>query len=181
MTAKHLTRKMKDGTVFEVHPCVDASMNFTTELWRDEIKKAMKKMSSDSIWQRFSRGVSELSEQQLNYLTDIDGKNKVAWCAVIFDNDDMKGIGLSRYIRLDEEQRVAEFAITIIDEFQHQGVGKVLLEQLIESAKENGLELLRGYILPSNKVMLGLCREKHATCQQEDNYIKAEISLITNS
>lgn len=181
MTERHLTRKMKDGTTFEVHPCVDASMNFTTELWRDEIKKAMKQMSPNSIYQRFSAGINELSEQQLDYLTSIDGKNKVAWCAVIFENKAMKAVGLSRYIRLNEEKHVAEFAITVIDEFQQQGVGKVLLDQLIESAKDNGLQLLRGYILPSNKVMLALCRQHHATFQVEDNHIRAEIALNTKT
>ena len=177
MTEKHLKIRMKDGNFFEIHPCIDASLNFTSERWRQEIKKAMKNLSPQSLWQRFATGVNELSEEQLDYLTDIDGKNRVAWCAVIFNDDDMTGVGLSRYIRLHEEQHTAEFAITVIDKYQHQGVGRALLAQLVNSARDNGLRYLRGYVLAGNTAMLALSADFNAVQYPEDNYVRVEIPL----
>ena len=177
MMQKHLKMIMHNGNPFEIHPCVDASLNFTPERWRQEIRKAMKNLSPQSLWQRFATGVNELSEQQLDYLTDIDGRDRVAWCAVLFDGDDMTGIGLSRYIRLIDEAHTAEFAITVIDRYQRQGVGRALLAQLVNSARDNDLDYLRGYVLKSNKAMLALSAHFNARQFPEDNLIRVEIPV----
>ena len=181
MTDLHLKQHMKNGRTFEIHPCIDASLNFTSELWRAQIKQAMKTMSTQSLWHRFATGINELSDEQLDYLTDIDGKDRVAWCAIICGDDDLRGIGVSRYIKLDAETDTAEFAVTVIDEFQGQGVGHALLDQLIDSARDNGIRCLRGYIMPGNQAMLALCQQKHAKIQPEDRMIRVEIALTTSS
>lgn len=168
---------MKNGAPYEIHPCIDPQMHFTTALWREEIKKGFKSMSAQSIWQRFATGLNELSEQQLDYLTDIDGKDRVAFCAVIIQQDSYRGIGLSRYIKLKDETDIAEFSVTVIDEFQNQGIGRALLAQLIESAQTNGFKVLRGFVLPSNKAMLALCKRFQATTAKDGTFIRADIAV----
>ena len=181
MTASHLNKLMKNGGAYQIHPCIDASLNFTSELWRAQIKQAMKTMSTQSLWHRFATGINELSDEQLDYLTDIDGKDRVAWCAVIYQDNELRGIGVSRYIKLDVETDTAEFAVTVIDEFQGQGVGRALFDQLIDSAKDNGIRCLRGYILPGNQAMLALCKQKQAKIQPEDKMLRVEIPLTSSS
>ena len=135
-------------------------------------------MSAQSRWQRFASAVHELSEAHLNQLTNLDGRDRVAWCAVIARSDKSRGIGLARYIRLFDETGTAEFAVTVIDEFQGQGIGMTLLKQLIESAQENDINALRGYIIPSNKGMLEMCKRLKAGFSRENGFIRADIPIL---
>ncbi|MGB5260345.1 MAG: GNAT family N-acetyltransferase [Gammaproteobacteria bacterium] len=169
---------MKDGTPYQVQLCIEPDTPHTADLLKSQIVHAMSCMSSQSRWQRFASSVNSLSDEQLDYLTDLDGKDRVAWCASIRNNNDERGIGLARYIRLNGESNIAEFALTVLDEYQGQGIGYVLLDQLVETARDNGLEILRGYILPSNKHMLSLCKRFAASLDREDlSFVIADIPV----
>jgi acetyltransferase len=133
-------------------------------------------MSHHSRQQRFAAPVVTLTDTQLDHLTRLDEKDRVAWCAFLQTESEERGIGLARYVRLDDEENVAEFAITVVDEFQGQGIGTELLNRLIESARSNSIETLRGYILPSNEAMLALCRRVGADTVREDaSTLRADI------
>ncbi len=71
--------------------------------------------------------MSSLSNSQLNQLTEIDNKNHLALCAYVSSQDGMFGIGVARYVRVKDEPEAAEFALTIIDAYQSQGLGTELL------------------------------------------------------
>ncbi len=154
---------MKNGTPYEIHLCVEPETEHTPEFLKGQIVNAMRSMSAQSRWLRFASPARKLSDKQLDYLTDLDGKNRMAWCALIREKNQERGIGLSRYVKLAEENNIAEFAVTVVDEFQNQGVGYALLKKLIGSAGDNGIAILRGYIHPGNKRMLSLCRRLSAS------------------
>lgn len=162
---------MRNGTRYLVLPCRELG----PKNLREGINDGFKRMSRRSRWLRFASAVTELSDSELDYLTDLDGSNRVAWCAAAIDGGRPSGIGLARYFRLPDEPEVAEFAISVVDEFHGQGVGSSLLEKLIESARSNDIRVLRGYVLPQNERMLGLCRHLQATLRQEDDVLRAEI------
>lgn len=166
---------MKNGTPFEIHDCLEPGEDFTRRRLKDEIQHAIRQMSVQSRWQRFFSPIHELSEKQLDILTTLDGKDRVAWCAVINHEGEYRGIGLSRYVRLPEAPDVAEFAVTVIDEFHGEGIGEALLEKLIQSAQENGIKHLRGYIFPSNKGMLALSRHFGADIHRQGTVMEADI------
>ena len=170
-------RFMKNGDAYEIHPCIDPSVEFTPERWKSETRAALKLMSARSLWQRFAGGVRELSESQLDYLTDVDGVGRVAWCAVILEGGVYHGIGVSRYVRLQEAPEIAEFAVTVIDPFQDRGVGRALLEQLAASARENGISVLRGYVFPDNGAMLSLCKSLGGAGVLENGVLRVEIPV----
>ena len=73
---------------------------------------------------------------------------------------------------------MAEFALTVIDEFQGQGIGRALLTRLIQTARDNGLSTLRGHVLSGNRIMLSLCRSFDAElCVDPPFSITADIHL----
>lgn len=170
-------RFMKNGDAYEIHPCIDPSHEFTPERWKSETRAALKQMSARSLWQRFAGGVRELSESQLDYLTDVDGVGRVAWCAVVLEEGVYHGIGVSRYVRLQEAPEVAEFAVTVIDPFQGQGVGRALLERLIASARDNRIKTLRGFVFPDNGAMLNLCRSLGGVGFPENGVLRVDIPV----
>ena len=67
---------------------------------------------------------------------------------------------MARYIRLEQEPDIAEFAISVADEYQGRGAGSILLDLLIKQAKTNNICTLRGYVLASNRAMTRLL-ERH--------------------
>jgi acetyltransferase len=81
-------------------------------------------------------------------------------------------------VRLADTEGAAEFAVTVVDEFQGQGIGSDLLRKLMESARSNSIETLIGYILSSNKGMLALSRRfGAATVQEDSSLIRADIPI----
>ena len=177
MTDSGTTAILRNGTRYQIHSCKDSVLQLTPQRLREEIRAAMKRLSAQSRWQRFASPVHELSEKQLDYLADLDGISRVAYCAVITQDGVHRGIGLARYVTIPGEPGTAEFAVTVMDEFQGQGVGHALLLELIKSAQQNGLSTLRGYVLASNKGMLKLCRELQASISSEDTFIRADIPV----
>lgn len=172
------TLLMKNGTPYQLGLCVEPGTRHTVEFLKEQIGDALCRMSTRSRWQRFASPVTRLSEEQLDYLADLDGKEKVAWCASISTDEGEQGIALVRYIKLPDEPGVAEFAITVVDDYQGQGIGLALMRKLIETARQNGLETLKGYVMASNRPMLSLCKRLEASFSSESQgCVEVTISL----
>lgn len=121
---------------------------------RDRLREGLRRLSPRSRYFRFHTAVDELSEDQLTYLTEVDGRDHVAWIALDEAHPEVPGVGVARYIRLVDEPEIAEAAITVADEYQGRGAGTLLLGLLAGSARSNGIEVFRNYVLAENTPML---------------------------
>lgn len=65
-------------------------------------------------------------------------------------------VGAARYVRTAEDE--AEVALTVIDEFQREGLGTELALRLIELAKRDGVRRLVGVVLNDNQGVWSLLR-----------------------
>jgi len=65
-------------------------------------------------------------------------------------------IGIGRLV-ITAPHAAAEFAVTIADRYQGMGVGSAVLGMLVELARNEGLDMLTGSILPENRAMIALC------------------------
>ena len=110
------------------------------------------RLSEESRLRRFLAPISELSEEQLRYLTEIDYVDHFAWVALLADDPGV-GIGVGRYIRIRDEPDVAEVAITIVDDYQGKGLGTLLLGLLAATARVAGITKFRAYVLEDNLPM----------------------------
>jgi acetyltransferase len=126
----------------------------------------VKELSAQTKHNRFMEGVNELSDATLKKLCDIDGKHVMAFLATINQNDQEKQIGVSRYAVGDKENE-GEIAVTVADEWQHHGIGKLLMAPLIEYAKNNGITLLYSLDLTSNQAMKHLAKDFGMTAKRE--------------
>jgi GNAT superfamily N-acetyltransferase len=119
---------------------------------KDEIHRQFRRLSPDSRYRRFFAGIADLSEEMLRHLTEVDGENHFAMIALV-ESLDLKtedGVGVARFVRLLEDPEVAEAAVTVVDDMQKRGLGRILLEALAEAAKERRIKSFRGEILASN-------------------------------
>jgi RimJ/RimL family protein N-acetyltransferase len=170
-----LIEELADGTPCRIGLCRLDGDCYDRESIKSEIGSALRRMSPRSRRLRFATPLSRLSDAQLDYLTDFDQRNRIAWCAFDATGSKDNGIGLARYIRLGDAADTAEFAVTIVDQYQRRGLGTVLLGRLIDSARENGIHVLRGYALPSNEGMLRLGARFHARLRREDSFLRMDV------
>jgi GNAT superfamily N-acetyltransferase len=107
---------------------------------------------------RFNFSFKEFSPQELHYLTDIDNENHLAIAARHRFGLDAgyPGMGVGRYIRLPKKRNCAEIAITVMDDYQSQGLGTVLFCLLARYALQNRISYLCGYVRAENTAMLRL-------------------------
>lgn len=123
---------------------------------KELVRRGFEALSPESRYRRFFREIDHLSEQQLAYLTEIDGVDHVAWVAVLPDEPGYKGAGVARWIRLPDEPTVAEGAVTVIDSLHGLGIGTTLLWLAAKSAIEHKVEAFRVVVQGENHPVLAL-------------------------
>ena len=136
---------------------------------KDGFVEGFSRLSPRSRYLRFHTGLEELSEQQLAYLTEVDGVDHVAWVALDLDAPDRPGIGVARFVRLADEPTVAEAAVTVLDAYQGRGLGTVLLEVLAGAAVRRGVGTFRAYVLGENRTMLRVLESLGPTCTRREH------------
>lgn len=120
---------------------------------KKRIQDGFQLFSPRSRYMRFFSHIRKLTQSQLAYLTEIDYENHSAWGAMLEDDHD-QGVGIARYVRLQDEQDYAEIAISVIDPYQQQGVGTILLAALFLSAHLRGISQFRSYLLKENSDLI---------------------------
>jgi GNAT superfamily N-acetyltransferase len=121
---------------------------------RQRLAEGLRRLSPASRYLRFHTVIDELSDEQLDYLTDVDHVDHEAIVAIDLDRLEEPGIGVARYIREPDEPEVAEAAITVADAYHGQGAGTMLLGALASRARRNGVKVFRNYVLAHNQAML---------------------------
>lgn len=123
---------------------------------KDLLRRGFAKLSHESRYRRFFSVKSELSEDELRYLTEVDGVQHFALGAVTVDGSD--GFGVARFIQIDGEPGVAEAAVAVLDAVHGQGLGSLLFQRLVAAASERGVTRFRCEMLGTNAGMSELVR-----------------------
>lgn len=133
----------------------------------DELRRGFERLSPESRYRRFFRGVQSLDDATLRYLTDVDGRDHVAVVAVTRDAAGVEhGLGVARFVRTATGSDVAEAAITVIDDEQHKGIGRLLALSLARAAHDAGIRHFRGEVLDDNAPVRQLLGELGATLRR---------------
>jgi GNAT superfamily N-acetyltransferase len=144
---------------------------------RQELRAGFQRLSPESRYRRFFSAVSDLDDRMLDYLCNVDGTNHVAIVAFV-ESPDLKserGIGVARFIRI--EPHVAEVAVTVVDDFQHRGVGTLLLLTAIRAARERGITHFRGEVLASNDPVIALVKEAGAELKRSGDVLVFDLAI----
>lgn len=133
---------LKDGRRVRLQPVGPAD--------RGRLEAAFARLSPRSRFLRFRRPVSALSPDELAQLTATDGRYHIAWGAIALDEPGEPGVGIARLVRHPEDSGQADCAVTVVDAWQRQGLGRVLAETLMLAALERGITTLHARLLPEN-------------------------------
>ena len=154
---------LRDGSVAQLRPLAPEDRALVVE--------GLSRMSEQSRFARFGSGISNLSDAELRYLTEVDQVSHVAWGAII----DGEPAGVGRYIL--GEDAVAEIAITVVDQFQRRGLGRALFEALVASARAAGLEEFRFSIEPWNRSVVRMLRGVDIALDERDGMLTGHIEI----
>ncbi len=117
--------------------------------------KFVRELSPESRYFRFMNQLQELSQEMLVRFTQIDYHHEMALIAVISVDGADEQIGVARYTtNLDKTS--CEFALTVSDKWQHQGIGHILMRDLMDVARSRDLATMDGQVLSNNTKMLDL-------------------------
>ena len=111
-------------------------------------------LSDESVYTRFLAPRDSLSVNELAFFTEIDHVDHEAVGAL--DAVTREGVGVARYVREANRPHVAEAAVTVIDAWQHRGLGGKLLRRLTARATENRIRIFSASLFAENDAMLTL-------------------------
>lgn len=110
-------------------------------------------LAARSVYLRFFTFHPELSATEVEHFTCVDYLNRLALVAEIDD----RVIAVGRFDRQPGDAE-AEVAFVVSDEYQHHGIGSVLLDELAGAARERGILSFRAETLAENRAMLDVFR-----------------------
>lgn len=146
----------------------------------EALREGFDQLSPSSRYRRFMTAQPALSDEMVRYLTTVDGENHLAIVAGL-ESPDLKserGVAVARFVRLQNEPDVAEAAVTVIDEFQGRGLGKVLLTTLVRAAIGRGIRKFRAEVLPSNTAVQALLASVGAVeVERAHDYVLYDIPI----
>jgi L-amino acid N-acyltransferase YncA len=115
---------------------------------RERLAAAYARLGEETRRRRFRSAAPRLSERDLDALTSgIDHRDHEALAAVTPDGE---LVGVARFVRLPHRPAVAEVAIAVDDAWQGRGIGRRLLEALVERARAAGVSYFIAYVAGDN-------------------------------
>ncbi|HEY7825138.1 MAG TPA: GNAT family N-acetyltransferase [Acidimicrobiia bacterium] len=154
---------IKDGVILTLSPIIKTDK----ELFEEGIEE----LSLESRFARFGQGVGNLSQRELDYLTDVDQRNHVAWGAAI--EEEVAGVG--RYILQDGT--TAEVAVTVLDAMQRRGIGRALFAALVAVARADGIHEFAFETRADNKAVMSMISDLEISPLVSDGMVERRIRL----
>jgi RimJ/RimL family protein N-acetyltransferase len=143
------------GATLRLRPASDAD--------RGALEEGFARLSAESRQQRFFTAMPALPQVVADRLVDIDQKRHIAWAAFdplrdgIVDRRQPLGVGVVHVFRAQDHSS-GEIAVTVIDAYQRQGIGTLLLGVGAVAATATGIRELTAAVLATNTGMLQLLR-----------------------
>jgi len=135
---------MRDGRAIEIR-----ALKPTDEA---DMLAAVNRIGTHSLYRRFMGAKRGFSDKERTFFLNVDFVNHVALVAVVKEGDRTAIVAGGRYIV--EKPGVAEVAFAVVDDYQGQGIGALLLRHLAALARQAGLNEFTAQVLPDNTPML---------------------------
>jgi len=123
-----------------------------------QLQEGFARLSDRSRYLRFFTSRRWLSDAELGRLLALDGCNQFAIAVQVHTLAGWEGAAVGRLVRVPDAPDTAELAITVLDEYQRLGIGRLLIGRLQKAAMERGYTHVHGEVLVENRPMLRLLR-----------------------
>jgi len=152
--------QLNDGTNIIIRPIRPEDAEIEQEFIRG--------LSAESKYFRFMNSIHELSLEMLVRFTQIDYHNEMALVAIFEGANGEEEIGVARYMT-NPDKKTCEFAIVVSDKWQGKGIARLLMQKLIDIARNRSLEVMEGQVLANNYRMLELMKSLNFQISNDPN------------
>ncbi len=140
-------RTLSDGTRLTIRPIRPEDADSEQAFVRD--------LSPEARTFRFMHAINELTPEMLVRFTQIDYSREMALVAITDEDTGPVQQGVARYV-INPDETSCEFAIVVTDQRQRQGIGTILMNALMDSARNQGVTEMSGTVRSDNETMLAL-------------------------
>jgi GNAT superfamily N-acetyltransferase len=131
---------------------------------REMLREEFLKLSKATVRDRFFSVKMDLTAKELTYFTEVDFNHHVALVAELESGATQScttylPVAVGRLVRKSEQADHCEIAITVTDAMQGHGIGKILLNHLIDCARKLGLRHMDASVMAGNTRMMKLIRK----------------------
>ena len=140
---------LRDGTPVLVRPLSESDAQAEREF--------LESLSAESRRFRFLGQIGHPTEEMIHRLTHVECPRDIAFAAVVAADGGDRIVGVSRYGGSADGSE-CEIAVTVRDDWQHRGVGTMLLAHLLQVAKSRGIKRVWSIDSASNTRMDELAR-----------------------
>ena len=163
---------LKDGRTLLLRPVVPED--------EPSLQAGFAKLTPEEIRLRFFMPLKTLSHVVAARFTQIDYDREMA---LILTDPGVPGrteiYGVVRIIADSDNER-AEYAIIVRGDLTGQGLGRLLMQRILDHARRRGIKEIYGDVLRDNTRMLGLCRELGfdiAPAEAEPDIVRVSLAL----
>ena len=135
------------------------------------------RLSEQSVYLRYFRAFNldqRVEHERLTRICYVDYDRAIV--LVVEHADPQTGereiVAVGRLTRLPDPTE-AEFAMLVRDDFQRRGVGTILLRNLLDFGRDEGIEHVLAYMLPENRGMIEISEKLGFEMTREEGMVKA--------
>jgi len=138
---------LRDGTEVFLRPVKPADEPALAEM--------LYSLSTESVRSRFFASTVRFPHKDVQKLTNIDYQNELAILGVVPGPAEEEIVAIAQYF-LEPRTQEAEIAFIVQDEWQAKGMGALLLDYLVQIARQRGVKRFLARVLPTNRAMLAV-------------------------
>lgn len=139
---------LRDGTLVTVRPIKSSDAAAEVAFFNS--------LSDHARYQRFMMSIHEMTPEMVKHFTDVDYQSDMAFVAVHGEGATEEIVGVARYVA---RESVCEFAVAIVDAWQHRGLGTLLMKRLMRYARNRGHKVMQGSTFSTNTAMIELAQK----------------------
>ncbi len=138
-------------------------------------------LSQRSVYYRFCGFKRSLTDTDLKTFTELDFEQNVGLAATMGRGADERFIGVGRYAQSQDPFR-AEIAFAVIDSYQGEGIGTLLLKHLAQIARAGGIKQFTADVLGGNQQMLEVFANNgcHVTYYNHDGTVRVILEISSS-
>ncbi len=118
--------------------------------------ESFERFSAATMFRRLMVHKTRFSEPELRYLTECDGIDHLAIIAFRRTGARWEGLASGRFVLVDRERHIAEFAVLVGDPVQGMGLGTRVVQHLVCAARERGIVRFKADMLAENTAIFRL-------------------------
>ena len=111
------------------------------------------KLSDESVHYRFFRMIKSMPHEKLQEMLHVDYEADMVLVVMTDRDESAEMVGIAHYSR-NPRDNYADAAFLVRDDFQNQGIGTLLMNRLVDAARENRIAGFTADVLIDNQGML---------------------------